>query len=113
MQIAKNSLQQNVAIVGNLGSTITISKNSRGHKLAKFSVARNSLDLNPTTPNKWKTDWYILYAYGDMANFVQSNLKSGQKVTVTGKLVKRTEIRPNGRKRKVSEVEVRSIEEIN
>lgn len=96
-----NSLRNQVTIVGNIGSDARITTFENGSMVARFSVA---IEHKTATDER-----YQLFAWGNLAQFVQRYCTKGNKVAVTGKLVNRTYVSPGGLPRKITEIEVRQL----
>jgi single-strand DNA-binding protein len=95
-------LRNQVTLVGYLGKDANVTRFENGSMVARFSMAVNQSEQN--IPN-----WYSLFAWGNIADFVNKNCKKGNKVAITGKLVNRTIVTEAGTPRKITEVEVRQV----
>jgi single-stranded DNA-binding protein len=50
-----------------------------------------------------------LFAFGNIAQFIENFGGKGKRIAVTGKIVNRTYLSKDGKPRKVTEVEVRNV----
>lgn len=95
-------LRNQVTLVGYLGKDANITRFENGSMVARFSIAVNQQSSeNPS--------WYSLFAWGNIADFVNNNCKKGSKLAITGKLVNRTIVTEAGTPKKITEVEVRQV----
>lgn len=96
-----NALRNQVTIVGNIGTDARITTFENGSMVARFSVAIE----RERTPN----ERYQLFAWGNLAHYIQRYCAKGNKIAVTGKLVNRTYVSPDGQPRRITEIEVRQL----
>ena len=54
-------------------------------------------------------EWHRIFAWGNMAQFIEKYGEKGKKVAIHGRLVNRSYLNPEGKKRNLTEVEVRQI----
>jgi single-strand DNA-binding protein len=92
--------KNNVTLIGNMGSNAQITNFENGSKVARFDLATNG----QTT-----TQWHRVFAWGNMALFIEKFGKKGREVAIHGRLVNRTYLNEEGKKRQVTEVEVKHI----
>lgn len=69
-------------IVGNVGSAPELVATKSGIPMARFSVASNS----KTKQGEVKTSWVSVICFDAMAENAASELRSGQRVIVTGRM---------------------------
>ena len=103
------SINNQVVMKGNLGTDIQITQTEKGFKVARFSLAQNTFKKDESGKKSWNTTWYRMFAWGNMATTLETNLKKGQSLFVSGRLVNRTYINRKGTPRKITEVEVQSF----
>ena len=99
MQTIKN----HVTLIGNMGANAHITNFENGNKVARFDLATNKHGKNP------ETEWHKVFAWGNMASFIENYGKKGKQLAIHGRLVNRTYLTKKGEKRKATEVEVKHI----
>lgn len=99
MQTIKN----HVTLIGNMGTDANITNFENGNKVARFVLATNdnSKDKNAV--------WHKVFAWGNLASFIENYGKKGKQLAIHGRLVNRTYLNKKGEKRKTTEVEVKHI----
>lgn len=100
MQTIKN----HITLVGNMGADAHITNFNNGVKVARFSIATNK-----TSAKNEKPEWHRVFAWGNMAKFIETYGEKGKQLAIHGRLVNRTYLDKAGKKRKVTEVEVKHI----
>ena len=90
-----------ITLVGNMGDFAKVTQFENGAKVARFNLATHS--------KSDVTKWYRMFAWGNIAQFIERFGSKGRKIVVTGKIVERTYITKEGTTRKVEEVEVRHV----
>lgn len=73
-----------VELLGNVGHDPLIRYLDERTCMASFSVATDS--LLPDSPGGTVTDWHEVVCYRDPAHYVETNVRKGYKVRVTGRL---------------------------
>lgn len=96
-------MRNQITLIGNMGENAQITNFENGNKVARFIMA------TPSSQNQKSTQWHKLFAFGNVAQFIENFGGKGKKIAVTGKLVDRTYLSKDGKSRKVTEVEVRHI----
>jgi len=102
MQTVKN----HVTLIGNMGNDAQITNFDNGGKVARFSLATDKY-LNKDKSND--PIWHRVFAWGNLAQFIESYGKKGKKLAIHGRLVNRTYLNKDGKERKVTEVEVQHL----
>lgn len=97
-------MKNQITLIGNMGNIVYVTNFQNGAKIARFALATNPSD-HPGT----KAEWHNLFAWGNMAQFIEKFGGKGKRIAITGRLVDRTYTNKNGRSRKVTEVEVRNV----
>lgn len=100
----KNTLVNQVTLVGNMGDCPRIFTNDNGSKIARFSLA-----TDVKCKEGKKTEWYPVFAWGNIAHFLEKFGDKGKKIIITGKLVTRTFMNKEGMQQKVTEIELRNV----
>ena len=94
-------MNQEITLLGNMGDFAKVTQFANGAKVARFNLATQRKDE--------EMKWYRLFAWGNIAQFIESFGSKGKKIIVTGKLVERTYVAKDGVMKKIEEVEVRHV----
>ena len=97
-------LRNNITLVGNMGSAATITNFENGGKVARFQLATDRKGDKSGDP-----DWHRVFAWGNMAGFIENYGAKGKQLAIHGRLVNRTYTNKAGEMRKVTEVEVKHV----
>jgi single-strand DNA-binding protein len=103
------TLRNHITLVGNIGTQAEITKFDNGNKVARFSIATDKTYRANNGKIKSDTEWHRVFAWGNMAQFIEQYAEKGKKVAIHGRLVNRTYLNQEGVKRSVTEVELRHI----
>ena len=82
MTTMKNSIQ----LIGNLGRDPEITKTSAGAKVGNVSLATHESYKDKDGERVEQTQWHNLVAWGDLAEYMQNNLRKGSYIGIRGKL---------------------------
>jgi len=97
-------MKNQITLIGNMGDQPHITNFQNGSKVVRFSLA------TPTIVNgKQSANWHKVFAWGNLAKFIENFGAKGKQIVVTGKLVNRTYIGKDGKTCKITEVEVRQV----
>lgn len=102
------NLKNRVQLIGNLGAAPKIKELKEGRKMARFSVATNSVEKRNGKFEK-TVNWYNVTAWGKTAEIVEQKLSKGSEVIIEGKLVSNSYTDLNGNVRKFYEVLAESL----
>src|SRR5688500_156527 len=103
------TIRNHITLVGNIGSQAEITSFDNGNKVARFSLATNTSYRSNSGKIKTDTKWHRVFAWGNMAQFIENYAEKGKKVAIHGRLVNRTFLSREGKKQNVTEVEIRHI----
>ena len=103
------AIRNHITLIGNIGSQTEITKFDNGSKVARFSLATDKTFRANNGKMKSDTEWHRIFAWGNMAQCVEEYAEKGKKVAIHGRLVNRTYLNQEGKKRSVTEVELRHI----
>jgi single-strand DNA-binding protein len=103
------TIKNHVTLVGNIGTSAQITNFDNGNKVARFSLTTDKSIRTNSGKTKKIAEWHKLFAWGNMAKFIENYAEKGKKVAIHGRLVYRTYLNKEGVKRNVAEVEVRNI----
>ena len=79
-------MRNQVTLIGNMGDNAQITNFENGGKVARFNLAISS--ANNKGDNS--AEWHRLFAFGNLAQFIENFGGKGKRIAVTGRLVNRT-----------------------
>lgn len=97
-------MRNQITLIGNMGENAQVTNFENGGKVARFNLATPVIKSG-----KQSAEWHRLFAFGNIAQFIENFGGKGKKIAITGKLVSRTYLNKDGKARKVTEVEVRHV----
>ncbi|MDD2982289.1 MAG: single-stranded DNA-binding protein [Crocinitomicaceae bacterium] len=98
-------MRNQVTLIGNMGDIPQITNFENGGKVARFNLATSA----PSMKGEKTAEWHRLFAFGNLAQFIENFGGKGKRIAITGRLVNRTYLSKDGQPRKISEVEIRNI----
>ena len=107
-----NTINNSVNIIGRIGINPVIRTFTNGVKLAKFSIATNETIYDPNGKTI-KTQWHNIVAWGKKAELIEKYVKKGQLLAVEGKLINKVLTDLNGKKSKLTQIQVDEVLLIN
>jgi single-strand DNA-binding protein len=102
-------MRNHITLIGRVGTYAEITKLDNGSKVARFSMSTERSYRASNGKIKQDIEWHRLFAWGDMAQFIESYAEKGRKIAIHGRLVKRTFLTKDGARRSVTEVEVKNF----
>jgi single-strand DNA-binding protein len=102
-------MRNHITLIGRVGTYAEITKFDNGSKVARFSMSTERSYRASNGKIKQDIEWHRLFAWGDMAQFIESYAEKGKKIAIHGRLVKRTFLTKDGARRSVTEVEVKNF----
>jgi len=103
------TIRNYVTLVGNIGSNTQITNFENGKSVARFSLTTQKTTRKNDGNYTNLVEWHRIFAWGNMAQFIEKYGEKGKKVAIHGRLVNRSYLNPEGKKRNLTEVEVRQI----
>lgn len=100
------SINNQITLIGNLGSDFEMKDLGKGRFLAKSSLATNESYRNAQDELIQKTEWHRLVVWGKRAEFITKLAKKGTQLAVTGKLRYNTYEDKEGVKKTQAQIEV-------
>lgn len=97
-------MENQLVLIGNIGSNPIVTNFENGSKIARFSLA-----ISEEKNGQKSVMWHKLFAWGNMAQFIEHFAKKGKRIVVSGKLVNRTYFAKDGKPKKSTEIEVRQV----
>ncbi len=99
------TLQNHITLIGNMGNKPFVTNFENGSKVVRFSLATNE----GISRQKKKTNWHRVFAWGNIASFIEKYGEKGKRLAVYGRLVNRTYLSKTGKKLTRTEVEVKHV----
>lgn len=103
------TIRNHVTLIGNIGSEKQVTNFENGSKVVRFSLATDSEYRSNSGKIKSQTQWHKVFAWGNIAQFIEAFGDRGKKVAIHGRLVTRTYLNADGIQRNVTEIEVKHI----
>ncbi len=103
------TIRNHVTLIGNMGTDAQITNFENGNKVVRFNLATDKEFRANNGKTKKETEWHRVFAWGNVAQFIEKFGEKGKKVAIHGRLVTRTYLNPEGIQRSVTEVEIRHI----
>ncbi len=97
-------LSNQVTLIGNMKTDVQITNFNNGGKIARFKLETSRYPTNDKQPV-----WHSVFAWGNMAQFIERYGQKGKQLAIHGRLVNRTYTTKKGDARKYTEVEVRHV----
>lgn len=102
-------LNNNITLIGNIGSDTQITQFENGNKIVRFDLATDKKYKTDNGIWKKETEWHRVFAWGNLANFLENFSVKGKKVAIHGRLITRKFYNKLGKEQTVTEVEVKHI----
>lgn len=103
------TIRNHVTLIGNMGTDAQITNFENGNKVVRFNLATDKEFRANNGKTKKETEWHRVFAWGNVAQFIEKFGEKGKKVAIHGRLVTRTYLNPDGVQRSVTEIEIRHI----
>lgn len=100
------TLKNHVTLIGSLSSNPEITNFENGRKVVRFRLATNRYTIKD---KKARVEWHRVFAWGNIAQFIESHARIGKELAIHGRLVNRTYLSKDGRERQITEVEVKHV----
>lgn len=97
-------MRNQVTLIGNMGQNPLVTNFDNGAKVVRFNLATESV-----VNGEKKAEWHKVFAWGNIAQFIENFGSKGKKIVLTGKVVNRTYTSKEGKPRKITEVEIRHV----
>jgi len=101
--------QNNVTLIGSIASEKRITEFENGNKIVRFLICEETNDKKYERLNK---NHHKVFAWGNMAQFLEKYGHKGKKIFIHGRLVARSYLGKKGDTRTISEIEIRQIVEL-
>ena len=100
------TLKNHVTLIGSLSPNPEITNFENGRKVVRFRLATNRYTMKD---KKARVEWHRVFAWGNIAQFIESHARIGKELAIHGRLVNRTYLSKDGRERQITEVEVKHV----
>ncbi len=105
MMTSRNS----VTLIGNMGMNAEITQFDNGNKVARFSIATDKNYKTTEGKVEKSTEWHRVFAWGNIAQFIENYGQKGKQLAIHGRLVNRTYLNKTGLQRNITEIEIQHI----
>lgn len=103
------TIRNHVTLIGSIASDKRITQFENGSKIVRFDITIDTQYRANNGKIKEAKEWHKVFAWGNIAGFIEKFGEKGKKVAIHGKLITRSYFSSEGVKRTVTEVEVRHI----
>lgn len=103
------TIRNHVTLIGCIASEKRITEFENGNKIVRFEVSTDKHYRANNGKIKQSTEWHKVFAWGNIAGFIENFGEKGKKVAIHGRLISRAYFSAEGVKRTVTEVEVKHI----
>ena len=103
------TIRNHVTLIGNIASDKRITNLENGNKVIRFNVATDKQYRANNGKIKQSTEWHKVFAWGNIASFIEKFGEKGKKVAIHGRLVTRSYFNQQGVQRTITEIEDRHI----
>ncbi len=105
-----NTLRNQVQLIGNIGSDLSITTTKSGRSLLKFSLATNDYYVTSKGERTKETQWHRIIAWGKQAEYIANNMSKGSHVGINGKLTYNSFEGEDGKMKYYTEIKINSVE---
>jgi len=102
------SLRNNVQLIGRLGNEPEVRTFESGKKMATFSLATNDTYTNAQGEKVDDTQWHNIVVWGKKVDIVESYLKKGNEIAMSGKIINRS-YEKDGEKKYITEITLNEL----
>jgi len=99
-------------IIGNVGKDVDLRRTTGGKAVLKFSVATNEEWIAKDGEKKKHTEWHNIVVFGGSAEWLSNQIRTGDKIGVTGKIRSRTWDKQDGSKGYATDIQVNNLDNI-
>lgn len=104
-----NTIRNHVTLIGNIATEKQITQFDNGSKIVRFNVTTDKQYRANNGKIKNTHEWHKVFAWGNIAGFIEKFGEKGKKVAIHGRLITRSYFSPEGVQRTITEVEVKHI----
>ncbi len=88
-----------------MGGAASVTNFENGGKVARFTLATDRFHKS----GEKIAEWHRVFAWGDIARFIERHGKRGKQLAIHGRLVNRTYLNKDGKEQKINEIEVKHV----
>jgi len=103
------TIRNHVTLIGNIASDKRITEFENGSKVVRFDLTTEKVYRANNGKIKNSNEWHKVFAWGNIAGFIEKFGEKGKKVAIHGRLISRAYFNPDGVKRTVTEIEIKHI----
>jgi single-strand DNA-binding protein len=108
-----HTLKNYITLIGKIGTEAQYTKFENGKSVARFKLSTQKTARNNDGNYREITQWHNVFAWGNLAEFIEHYAQKGKNVAIHGRIVNRTYLNPSGLKRNTTEIEIRNIIGLN
>lgn len=102
-------IRNHITLIGDIATDKRTTEFENGSKIVRFEVATEKQYRANNGKIQSAKEWHKVFAWGNIASFVEKFGDKGKKVAIHGRLITRSYFSPEGVKRTITEVEIRHI----
>jgi single-strand DNA-binding protein len=103
------TIRNHVTLIGSIASDKQITQFDNGNRVVRFDLTTDKQYRANNGKIKKTTEWHKVFAWGNIAGFIEKFGERGKKVAIHGRLVTRSYFNPQGVQRTITEIEVQHI----
>ncbi len=105
MSVSTNFVQ----LIGNLGADPESTQFESGKQKVSFNLATSEFYKDANGEVVETTDWHRVIAWGNLAGYLEKNLRKGQKVLLQGKISHRSYQDKDGNTKYITEIVAKEV----
>lgn len=105
-----NTLRNQVQLIGNIGSDLSLTTTKSGRSLLKFSLATNDYYVTSKGERTKETQWHRIVAWGKQAEYIANTMNKGTHIAIHGKLTYNSFEGEDGKMKYFTEIKINTIE---
>lgn len=105
-----NTLRNQVQLIGNIGSDLSLATTKSGRSLLKFSLATNDYYVSAKGERTKETQWHRIVAWGKQAEYISNTMSKGTHIAIQGKLTYNSFEGEDGKMKYFTEIKINTIE---
>ncbi len=103
------TIRNHITLIGNIASDKKVTEFENGSKVVRFDISTDKQYRTNSGKIKNDMEWHKVFAWGNIAGFIEKFGEKGKKVAIHGRLITRSYFNPEGIKRTITEVEIKHI----
>lgn len=102
-------VKNHITLIGNIGTDPRVTNFENGSKITRFQLASDKIYRANNGKMKSDREWHNCFAFGSLARYLEKFAEKGKKVAIHGRLITRTYFAQDGKRRNITEVELKHI----